>query len=119
MIPFRQSRIVTVPPNDVTLSSPLFDDNSERRIEAAIKEITRREERLRVFAKTNLLTLPFRQAGYWIWRSYAAVRRALTSEQFHRIHIKGNNRAWKLDSDPAWALDEGKALDKLVKIRIA
>ena len=100
------------------MSSLLFNDNNEQKVEAAIKEITRREERLRAFAKTNLLTLPFRQAAYWMWRGFMSVRRAFTNERFHYIHVKGHRRVWKLDSDPAWALDEGRALDRLVKVKI-
>lgn len=102
----------------MTLSSQLFNNNREQRIEATIAEIIRREERLRAFAKTNLLTLPFRQAAYWMWRVYLGVRRAFTSEGFYYLHVKGYNRIWKLDNDPAWALDDGKALDRLVKVKI-
>ena len=117
LLPFSKSRTTTVPRTDVTLSSTLFDNDSERRIEAAIAEIKRREDRLRAFAKTNILTLPFRIAGYWIWRGFVGVRRAFTSEGFHYLHVKGNNRVWKLDKDPAWARDDGKALDRLVKVK--
>lgn len=46
------------------------------------------------------------------------IRRAFTSEGFHYLHVRGNNRVWKMDKDPAWALDDGKALDKLVKIKL-
>lgn len=119
MVPFIRPRIVTVPTGDVTLSARLYDENDEKRIEAKIKELTHQEERLEAFAKTDLLTLPFRQGAYWTKRAYMAVKRAFTNERFHHLHIKGYNRVWKLDSDPAWALDGGKALDNLVKIKIA
>lgn len=118
LIPYRKPRITTVPHTDVILSSTLFDSDSERRIEAAIAEIKLREEKLAAFAKTNLMTLPFRQAGFWIWRSFIGLRRAFTSEGFLYLHLKGNNRVWKMDRDPAWALDDGKALDRLVKVKI-
>ena len=119
IIPFAPSKTITVPSRDVTLSSRLFQKNREQQVEAAIEKITHQEERLRAFAKTNLLTLPFRQAGYWMWRGFMGIRRAFTNERFHYLHVKGQNRVWKFDSDPAWALDDGRAVDNLVKIKIA
>ena len=116
--PLKQRKLVIVPPGDVTISSPVFNDSTEHKLEATIAEINRREERLRAFAKTNLLTLPLRQAGYWMWRGFVGIRSAFTRGGYHYLHVRGNNRVWKLDKDPAWALDEGKALDKLVRIRL-
>lgn len=118
ILPFKQPKLVTVPPGDVTISSRIFNDDAKQKLEATIAEIARREERLRAFAKTNLLTLPFRQAGYWMWRGFTGIRSAFAREGFHYLHVAGNNRVWKLDKDPAWALDDGKALDKLVKIKL-
>lgn len=117
-MPFTGPRITTVPNTDVTLSSTIFDNDKERRIEAEIRAIKHHEDRLRAFAKTNILTLPFRIAGYWIWRGFIGVRRAFTSEGFNYLHVKGNNRVWKMDKDPAFARDDGKALDRLVKVKI-
>ena len=118
VLPFKQRKLVIVPPGDVTISSPVFNDDAQQKLEAAIAEIAWREERLRAFAKTNLLTLPFRQAGYWIWRGFVGIRSAFTVGGFHHLHVRGNNRVWKMDKDPAWALDDGKTLDKLVKIKL-
>jgi len=102
----------------VTLASPIFNNDHEQNIAAAMAAIIRREKQLQAFAKTNLLTLPFRQASYWMWRGFIGVRRAFTSEGFNYLHVKGYNRVWKLDREPAWALEDGKALDKLVKIKL-
>ena len=119
ILPFRQRKVVTIPPSDVTISSHIFNDDAGQKLEATIATIARREERLHAFARTNLLTLPFRQAQYWMWIGFMNMRRAFTSEGFHYLHVRGKNRAWKLDKDPAWALDDGKALDRLVKIKLA
>ena len=113
-----QPKLVKVPPGDVTISSHVFNDDAEQRLEATIADLARREERLRAFAKTDVVTLPFRQAGYWIRRGVGGIRSAFTSGGFHHLHVRGNNRMWKLDKNPAWALDDGRALDKLVKIKI-
>lgn len=118
ILPFKQRKLAKVPPSDVTISSPVFNDDAQQKLEATIAEISWREERLRAFAKTNLLTLPFRQAGFWMWRGFVGIRSAFTGGGFHYLHVRGNNRVWKLDKDPAWALDDGKTLDKLVKIKL-
>ena len=118
ILPFRQPTLVTVPPGDVTISSHVFSDDAQQKLEAAIVEITRREERLRAFAKTNLLTLPFKKAGYWMLRHFMGIRSVFTMGEFHKLHIRKNIRAWKLDKNPVWALDDGRALDKLVKIKL-
>ena len=118
ILPFKQRKLITVPPHDVTISSHLFNHDAEQKLEATIAEITRRDKRLRAFAKANVLTLPFRQAGYWMWRGFIGIRRAFTNEGFHYLHIRGNYRAWKMDKNPVWALDDGKAIDKMVKIKL-
>lgn len=118
ILPFRQRKAVTVPVGDVTLSSHIFNDDAGQRLEATIAGVAWRKERLYAFAKTNLLTLPFRQAGYWMWRGFVSIRMAFTSDNFHYLHIRGKNRVWKMDKDPAWALDDGKALDRLVKVKL-
>lgn len=118
VLPFRHRKIVTVPAGDVTTSSYIFNDDAGQNLEATIAGIARREERLYAFARTNLLTLPFRQAGYWMWRGFVSIRMAFTGDNFHYLHIRGKNRVWKMDKDPAWALDDGKALDRLVKIKL-
>ena len=116
ILPFKRRKPVIVPQGDVTISSPIFNDDPQEKWKATIKDITWREERLRAFVKTNLLMLPFRQAEYWTWRGFVAIKSAFAGGGFHHLHLRGRNRVWKLDKDPAWALDEGKALDKLVKI---
>lgn len=118
VLPFKQRRLITVPPSDVTISSHVFNEDIDQRSKATIAEIARREERLHVFARTNLFTLPFRRAGYWMWRGFVGIKSAFTSGGFHSLHVRGNNMVWKLDKDPAWALDDGKALDKLVRIKM-
>ncbi|KAM0797793.1 hypothetical protein BDR22DRAFT_891842 [Usnea florida] len=118
VIPFKQRKLVTVPPSDVTISSCMFNDDAEQRLEATIAVIARREGRLSAFARTNLHTLPFRQVGYWMWRGFNGIKSAFTNDDFHFLHVRGNSLVWKLAKDPAWALDDGKALDRLVKIKI-
>ena len=115
VLPFKQPKCVTVPPGDVTISSHVYHDDAEQQLMAKIAE---RQERLQAFARDSLLTLPFRQLKYWIRRGLLGIQSAFTGGRFHYLHIRGNNRVWKLDKDPAWALDDGRALDQLVKVKL-
>ncbi len=117
-MPFITPRITTVPSTDVTISAPLFM-GGEDQIMAELADIKRREARANAFDTETILTLPFRQAAFWIGRGFAAIKKAFTNQGFLRLHVKGHNITWKLDKQAAWALDEGQALDKLVKVKIA
>lgn len=117
-MPLLTPRTVSVPPTDVTISSPLFTGDNDQ-IMAEMAELQRRKERANAFNKDGgLLTLPFRQALYWMGRSVAAVKKALFNEGFLKFHLKSRSVTWKIEKDADWALDDGQALDKLVKIRI-
>lgn len=117
-MPLISPQSVSVPSADVSISSPLFTGNDDQ-ILAEMAELQRRKERANAFDNNGgLLTLPVRQASYWMGRSIAAVKKALFNEGFLKLHLKGRNITWKLEKDADWALDDGQALDKLVKIRI-
>ena len=117
-VPFVTPKTVRVAPGDVTLSSNLWMGEKEQ-IERELAEISRKEERANAYSREDggLLTLPFRQAGFWIGRGFSGVKKAFTNQGFLKLHIKGYNTTWKLEHRAAWALDEGQALDKLVKVK--
>ena len=45
------------------------------------------------------------------------VAKAFTNRGLIKLHVKGNNIAWKLEVEAAWALEEGRALDSIVRIK--
>lgn len=105
---------MTAVPKDVTISAPLY--GHEKRLSAnTAAEARRRLEKMRELNKTRILTLPFRQASYLTWRAYRGLKDIMSPNQFIYLHVKGKNGVWKIDQTAAWALDEGKAIDKLVK----
>ena len=106
-----------VDPNDVTLSAPVFLDLGRSRTTDAA-EIARKQQRLRELQKSRLLTSPFRSASFWIERLFATIKKILYFKNTVDASIKGRNGVWGLDRDSAWALEDGKALDRLVKHRL-
>ena len=117
MLPRLQAAPVTVTPSDVILSSYLSQDDLKR-TPAETAEIQRRLAKMKEIERSRILTLPFRQASYWIWRAFQALKRVWSKEGFIYVQIKGRNGIWKLDQNAAWMLDDGRALDRLVKHRL-
>lgn len=113
-IPGKQPAPIMVAPSHVSISSPLYG-RGNRLSASAAAEVRRRLEEMHKQNRTKLLTMPFRQGGYFIWRAFNGMKTIMSSEQFVYVHIKGRNGVLKLDQNAAWALDEGKAIDKLVK----
>ena len=101
------------------MSSPIWMGDEEQ-IERMVAEMQRKAERANAFdiQKGGIMSLPFRQTVFWLGRWGTAVKKAFTNSGLLKFHIKGQNFAWKLEHRAAWALDEGQALDKLVKIKI-
>ena len=91
----------------------------KEQIERELAEIQRKEARANAWSREEggILSLPFRQAYFFIWRGFHGVKKALTNQGFLKLHVKGNNITWKLEHRAAWALDEGQVLDKLVKVK--
>ena len=117
MLPRLKPATVTVSPSDVILSSYLYQDEVKR-TPAEAAEIQRRLAKMKEIEKTRIMTLPFRQASYWIWRAVQALKRMCSNEGFIYVQIKGRNGTWKLDQNAAWMLEEGRALDRLAKHRL-
>ncbi|KXH30801.1 hypothetical protein CSIM01_01395 [Colletotrichum simmondsii] len=66
------------------------------------------------YDKGHLMTTPFRHASKGFKAAWYGVRRAITKEGFLRMEAGGEKL--KLDVSTGWALDDGRALDRLVKI---
>ena len=91
----------------------------QEQIERELAVIKEKERRANAYSKESggILSLPFRQAGFWIGRGFSGIRKAFTNQGLLKLHIRGHNTGWKLEHRAAWALDEGQALDKLVKVK--
>ena len=116
-MPFVTPRTYTVPPRDVTMSAPLFL-GPEEQVKAELKELRRQEYRyLQLNKEISPRTWPFRVMGYWTSLLFGGFRRAFSSGGLINFHVKGNNFPWRMDTDLAWALEGGRLLDEIVRIK--
>lgn len=113
MIPRKQPASITVPLGDVTLLSPLYErDHKLAAVDA--KDTRRRYETMRELNKTNIMTSPFRTFGFLLWKGFRGLKTLFSSEKFVFMSVKGSG-VWKLNTNAAWALENGKAIDRLIK----
>lgn len=113
-IPGKQPSSIVVAAEDAALSSRLFQGhNSISEIEKV--EIRRRLDKMNEFNKTRIMTMPFRQASYLAWRGFRGARTFLSNENFIYMRLRGKNGVWKIDRNTAWSLENGRALDRLIK----
>lgn len=114
MLPGIRPRSVTVLHNDPLLATTFYIAPVKLSVAEQV-ELYKRQEAQREIEKSRILTLPFRQASYWTWRGFSAAKKTFTREGFIYMRVRGYNLPWKVDRDAAWALDEGRALDRLVR----
>jgi hypothetical protein len=60
------------------------------------------------------MSLPFRQASYYLWRVFQLTRRMWTREDFVKVKINGQRGMYKLDRH-GWALNDGQIIDRTFK----
>ncbi|KAI0383095.1 hypothetical protein F5Y04DRAFT_39297 [Hypomontagnella monticulosa] len=106
-----------VDPNDVVLKVPMYHRKAapsdyEKMIMKQEEEARRKKER--EYEMNHLMTAPFRHAGQVIGLIFRSIRRGITGEGFAPITIKDVN--YKLDITSAYVLEEGRALDRIVRI---
>ena len=118
VLPALRPKSVTVAAGDMILSESIcFDLAAMTAADAA--SIKRRLAMVNELDKTRIMTRPFRHLGYFMWRGYQSLMQVISQQGFIYLQIKGRNGKWKIDKNAAWALDDGRALDKLVKHRIS
>ena len=112
MIPLKQPTSITVPASDVTILTPLYE--RDHKLGAiVVKETQLRFEKMRELNRTRIMTSPFRTMSFLIWKLFRGFRSVFSSEKFVFMRIKGKG-VWKLNTNAAWALQDGKALDRLI-----
>ncbi|KAE8451990.1 hypothetical protein EG329_002155 [Mollisiaceae sp. DMI_Dod_QoI] len=118
-IPFFPARKLYVKPEDIILPSQLtppppkhlsMDELRRMRIE----EEARRKQELE-YERSHLLTSPFRHMSRGFFSLFKSIGRTWTRDGFLKVEIKDG--MYKLDIKGGWALDGGRALDRLAKIK--
>ncbi|KAL1843396.1 hypothetical protein VTJ49DRAFT_1746 [Mycothermus thermophilus] len=84
------------------------------RVRAERAEREAREAR-RKYTMDHLLTAPFRDAARVFGAAWTGVKRSFHREGFARIRL--GKREYKLDVMGGWALDDGRAMDRLLAVR--
>ena len=64
------------------------------------------------------MSLPFRQLNFHLWKGFQALKGVFARNPFIYLRAKGYNASWKLGREAGWALDEGRAIDRVVKSRV-
>ena len=117
MLPFIKPKAVTIPANDITMSEFIFEGDRAASPEAIRARQTYQEKKSKI-KKGSILLLGFRQMRFYTWVAYKAVTRIFTSSNFIKLQVKGFTFRWQIDTTAGWALDEGRALDRVVKHRL-
>jgi hypothetical protein len=104
-LPFRMHNLFAPPPANPT-SKPL---TLSEQIKAAHLERAARE------ARRKETTAPFRDARRVFSAAWHGIKRSFSREGFARILV--GKTEYKLDVTGGWALDEGRAMDRLLSIR--
>ncbi|ROT40382.1 hypothetical protein SODALDRAFT_95282 [Sodiomyces alkalinus F11] len=112
---FRKPSIVTVPPADVVLSGRLFKPHLTEAQARAARAREKAEAKARwEQEKQRLLTLPFRDAGRGAKAVWRGIRRGIVGGGFLKVMV--GSRKCKLDVEGGWALNDGAALESLVRV---
>ncbi|KAK2026785.1 hypothetical protein LX32DRAFT_594014 [Colletotrichum zoysiae] len=125
MLPGRV-KVLVVPPQQVSIPGRIVaratsssSSSSPAHASPAQERAAARQEQARARAeweydRNHLMTVPFRHAGKGFRAAWYGVRRAVTREGFLQMDVGGQKL--KLDVASGWALDDGRAIDRLVKI---
>ncbi|KAL2019669.1 hypothetical protein VTK56DRAFT_9288 [Thermocarpiscus australiensis] len=86
-------------------------------VEAVRAERAQREAKIaaRKYTMDHLLTAPFRDAAKAFGTAFAGIKRSFYREGFAKIRL--GKQTYKLDVAGGWALDNGRALDRLLPVR--
>ncbi len=117
LIPFLPNPKVLVKPEQCTLNMPLYyplhslPPAQRQAMEQRALALKRKEQEAE--REKSILTAPFRHASQAFFALMKATQRIWTREGF--LDFKVGTKTYKLDISGGWALDEGRALDRLVK----
>ncbi|RYO81849.1 hypothetical protein DL764_009701 [Monosporascus ibericus] len=116
--PFVPLKRMQVEPQQVVMKTRLFTPSktepSPYEKIAMKREEERRRKEAQQYEKDHLMTAPFRHGAWAAGTIFAGIRQGLTGEGF--VPIEVNGAQYKLDVTGAYALEDGRALDRIVKI---
>jgi hypothetical protein len=118
-VPFFPARKIYIRPHEMVLPVSLGTTTSHRLSPAEMRRRKVEEEEGRQkeleYRRNHILTNPFRDMSKAFFSLFINTRRALMRDGFVKLKVK--QRTYKLDISGGWALDNGKALDRLVGMK--
>ncbi|RYP79397.1 hypothetical protein DL769_002981 [Monosporascus sp. CRB-8-3] len=116
--PFVPLKRMQVEPQQVVMKTRLFtppktEPSPYEKIVMKREEERRRKE-AQQYEMDHLMTAPFRDGARAAGTIFARIRQGLTGEGFMPIEVNGAK--YKLDVTGGYALEDGRALDRIVKI---
>ncbi|KAK3380177.1 hypothetical protein B0T24DRAFT_185138 [Lasiosphaeria ovina] len=116
-LPFRMNGMLSsAPPPPPPASSPGTGAGGKTATTAQAQRAEReRRARARQYELDHIMTAPFRDASKGFRRVSEQMSRVFTGGGFARIDLRGARH--KLDVTGGWALDNGRAMDRLLTIR--
>ena len=118
MFPGIKPKTVSVPGNDIKISRPLSQERSGVGSAGTFEAHRLEAERTQKLRQGNYFLLPFRQLGFHLSKGIRVLKDAFTKNPFIYLRVKGFNSSWKLDMETGWALENGRAIDRIVKSRV-
>ena len=118
-VPFLPARKIYIKPHEMVLPMPLGPrtTRSLTPVEERQKRIEEEEERQKEleFRRNHIMTMPFRDMSRGFFSLFINTKRALTREGFMKVKVRDKN--YKLDVTGGWALENGRALDRLIGVK--
>jgi hypothetical protein len=118
-LPFFPARKLYVSPSDIILPVPLSPPPpkplSPADLHALRMEEKAEQQKLLEYEQSHIMSKPFREMSRGFFRLFKAIGRTWHREGFLRINVKGGK--YKLDVSGGWALDGGRALDRLCRVK--
>ncbi|CZT49266.1 uncharacterized protein RSE6_10082 [Rhynchosporium secalis] len=117
-VPFFPRRKFLVPPEEVELSHRFVPVNKRVSLQEAqrIAEMDKLAiQREKEYELNHIMTLPFRRISQLLFKMFVEIKRVWTREGMMKVIIQ--KQAYKVDISSGWALEGGRALDRLVKIK--
>lgn len=116
-IPGFPLKTLEVEPAAVTMKARMYNPRVELSAEDRFsqrQEAEQRKKAERQYEMDHLMSAPFRHGATVMSNVFAGLRKGLTGEGFAPIEIQGKH--YRLDISSGYALDDGRALDRVVNI---
>ncbi|KAL2127678.1 hypothetical protein VTI74DRAFT_10326 [Chaetomium olivicolor] len=111
-LPFRMHSVFSAGGLDVTGQSKPMGLAERVRAERAAREA---KEAARKYTMDHIMTAPFRDASKAFGAAWSGIKRSFNREGFAKIKL--GKQEYKLDVTGGWALDDGRAMDRLLSVR--